>query len=670
MDNVKIGKLIAKRRKNRGLTQSQLAEKLGVSNKTVSKWETGAGLPDISLLIDLADALNISIDDLLKGNDIQEDTLTFEHSFKVEKTYYRKYLYDQYFCHRLYWIIDLCGVLMIMAGMAALPLNMYISQYITVLAKAALMLGIMMMSVPLFIMIYHIRIFKPFEVCYTLKNDRIIYLCDGEEITYDLQQFCLAEKKKFVYLTNGKKVLWLALDDIKEVKQYVQNKNIKAIKYRFAGKLFFAIVLTSAIILQSGYMIVLKNFGFEYIHDQYEVLMYLVILWAIAGLWMLMRKSVKHTLIYMMTSIMMIFLVNLLLKSNSSIHTITSFSPNFQHRVVLKYDTFHEDLSNYHYTYLCFAKKSDTVHISKMLDNKGYWLTDDCYMLTYRDFQQNQDVYVATFGDRGNGISYYSVTAALHGNWYQVDNDKSPFTLKVENGEITVKHDEKSVFSGDQIEQNGTLALTLYKNDHPQYVIALDENCYLEDNGLINKKGTITIFDLNDFSSGTLYCGTYKEDPQVQEEIDEEMRDSTVKLLNEMNEMLQDDPQLKNIENSYRLFKVETNSDDYFTVSKEAYLIHQSLFADDSLLDKGQINNIKIIAGDIKDFYVEMRMEETYTSHGETETGTLESHYRIKKGENCYLVANITYRMPGSVGLKPNDPVIERDTADDSSYAY
>lgn len=40
MDNVKIGKLIAKRRKNRGLTQSQLAEKLGVSNKTVSKWET------------------------------------------------------------------------------------------------------------------------------------------------------------------------------------------------------------------------------------------------------------------------------------------------------------------------------------------------------------------------------------------------------------------------------------------------------------------------------------------------------------------------------------------------------------------------------------------------------------------------------------------------------
>ena len=73
MDNIKIGKLIAKRRKQKGLTQSQLAEYLGVSNKTVSKWETGGGLPDISLLIDLADALSITIDDLLKGHDISKN---------------------------------------------------------------------------------------------------------------------------------------------------------------------------------------------------------------------------------------------------------------------------------------------------------------------------------------------------------------------------------------------------------------------------------------------------------------------------------------------------------------------------------------------------------------------------------------------------------------------
>lgn len=671
MDNVKIGKLIAKRRKNRGLTQSQLAETLGVSNKTVSKWETGAGLPDISLLIDLADALHISIDDLLKANDVQEDTFEFEHIFKIEKAYYRKYLYDQYFCHQTYWIMDLCAIMMILAGIAAFPLNVYVSEYMTLLAKVSLMLGIVLLSIPVLIMIYHIKIFHPVEVYYAFKNDKIIYLHDGEEITYDLQQFCLIKRKKFAYLKNDKKILWLALDDVATVKPFVQNDNPKTMKCRFLGKLFFAVVLASVIILQLGYTVVLKSFGFEYIHDQYEMLLYFVILWASVSLWMMIRKSGRQMLIYMITSIIVLFLINVLLKSNSSIHTIASFSPDFQHRAVLKYDSFHEDLSDYHYTYLCFAKKTETVHISKMIENKGYWLTNDCYLLTYRDLQQNQDVYVSTFGDRGNGISYYSVTAALQGNWYQTDNDKSPFTLKVENGKITVKHDETSVFSGNEIVQNGTIALTLYKNDHPQYVIALDENCYLEDNGILNKKGTITIVDLNDFSSGTLYCGTYKEDQEEQEEIDEKMRDSTVKLINEMNELLQDDPQLKNMENSYRLFKVETDSNDYFTVSKEAYFMHRTLFTDNSMMEKGQIINIKIIAGDIQDFYVEMSMEETVKGQGETETtGTIGAHYRIKKGKNCYLVANITYRMPGSIGLKENDPVIEKDTANDLNYAY
>lgn len=104
----------------------------------------------------------------------------------------------------------------------------------------------------------------------------------------------------------------------------------------------------------------------------------------------------------------------------------------------------------------------------------------------------------------------------MQGNWYQADNDKNPFTVIVENGKITVKHNETSVFTGNEIQQNGTIALTLYKNNHPQYVIVLDENCYLEDNGLVNKKGTITVFDVNDFLSGTLYCGTYKEDQEEQ----------------------------------------------------------------------------------------------------------------------------------------------------------
>ena len=67
MDNIQTGKLIAELRKKQGLTQQQLADKLNLSNKTISKWESGNGSPDISNLLVLAEALEISVDELLKG---------------------------------------------------------------------------------------------------------------------------------------------------------------------------------------------------------------------------------------------------------------------------------------------------------------------------------------------------------------------------------------------------------------------------------------------------------------------------------------------------------------------------------------------------------------------------------------------------------------------------
>ena len=76
MDNIQTGKLIAELRKKQGLTQQQLADKLNLSNKTISKWESGNGSPDISNLPVLAEVLGISVDELLKGelNNPEADT--------------------------------------------------------------------------------------------------------------------------------------------------------------------------------------------------------------------------------------------------------------------------------------------------------------------------------------------------------------------------------------------------------------------------------------------------------------------------------------------------------------------------------------------------------------------------------------------------------------------
>lgn len=67
MDLTKNGKLICALRKSKGLTQKQVADKLGIVSKTVSKWETGHGFPDISMLSALAELLDVSEKVLLKG---------------------------------------------------------------------------------------------------------------------------------------------------------------------------------------------------------------------------------------------------------------------------------------------------------------------------------------------------------------------------------------------------------------------------------------------------------------------------------------------------------------------------------------------------------------------------------------------------------------------------
>ena len=72
MDAEKVGKFISERRKAMNLTQNELAHKLHITDKAVSKWERGLSFPDISILIPLAEILNISLYDLLKGGSEDE----------------------------------------------------------------------------------------------------------------------------------------------------------------------------------------------------------------------------------------------------------------------------------------------------------------------------------------------------------------------------------------------------------------------------------------------------------------------------------------------------------------------------------------------------------------------------------------------------------------------
>lgn len=116
MENIRFGAFVAQLRKERGLTQKELADKLNVTDKAVSKWETGKGFPDVKLLEPLAQALGVSLVELMQGKLQETETLTVAEAGAVvsqamgqsEKTTARRYL-------RLFrWFLTaLCGLCLV-----------------------------------------------------------------------------------------------------------------------------------------------------------------------------------------------------------------------------------------------------------------------------------------------------------------------------------------------------------------------------------------------------------------------------------------------------------------------------------------------------------------------------------------------------------------------------
>ncbi len=107
VDQYVTGKIIKKLREERGMTQQQLADKLSVSDKSVSKWETGKGYPDITLIEPLARALGVSIIELLSGRDV----INNNRSFNMIKTkFYVCPLCGNVICSTGEAVISCCGI--------------------------------------------------------------------------------------------------------------------------------------------------------------------------------------------------------------------------------------------------------------------------------------------------------------------------------------------------------------------------------------------------------------------------------------------------------------------------------------------------------------------------------------------------------------------------------
>lgn len=139
MNQIKTGRFIAECRKQNNLTQMQLAEKLGITDKAISKWERGISMPDTSIMLDLCDILHITVNELLNGerinmenNQQKNEQLLLEMARELEKK-------NRTIWHSM-WTVMAVSVIALLGGIiiAALLIPEGIWQAITILGICVL----------------------------------------------------------------------------------------------------------------------------------------------------------------------------------------------------------------------------------------------------------------------------------------------------------------------------------------------------------------------------------------------------------------------------------------------------------------------------------------------------------------------------------------------------
>ncbi|MBR3840396.1 MAG: helix-turn-helix transcriptional regulator [Erysipelotrichales bacterium] len=142
MDTVKIGRFLAQLRKEKSLTQEQLAEELGVNNKTISRWETGNYMPPVEMLLELSKFYDVSINEILCGerlssedfkekaeSNLKEVLSESKFSIKEKKEYFKKKWQREHFLEHC--LVVFVYIIMFIVG---INFNKYICTFISLLA--------------------------------------------------------------------------------------------------------------------------------------------------------------------------------------------------------------------------------------------------------------------------------------------------------------------------------------------------------------------------------------------------------------------------------------------------------------------------------------------------------------------------------------------------------
>ena len=393
MDNLKFGSFIKKLRKEKNMTQKELAEKIGLTDKAISKWERGLSFPDITMLSILAQVFDVEVSEILNGERGKEKISKEDIEKRIEEA---------------------------------------------------------------------------------------------------IQKVTLKKEKN--------------------------ERRIKILKSTVG--IISCVLFAFTFLLQMGYVFLLKPRSYEYISD---ILFYIVneIIIITLGLIFLTLVNIKKNFIKNIITyvfLLVFTIINMAFMINNGFENkwIVEFSKDFSNELVLKRNNKTGEITYYKNTKILFAKDKEIFTNEVESPIKTQWLTNDICSITYKNKDGNLEEFVATYGDRGNGISYYYVANTIIGSWQSFSQYGKETKVTVDSKGITIKKDEKEeLFSYENCKQYGTIAIVLYKNDVPCYVIALNKDCKLDEKtDIIKKGGTITLCEvsMDKTKAEILECSNHKNE--------------------------------------------------------------------------------------------------------------------------------------------------------------
>ncbi|MBR3119022.1 hypothetical protein [Oceanobacillus profundus] len=244
--------------------------------------------------------------------------------------------------------------------------------------------------------------------------------------------------------------------------------------------------------MQIGYLVLHERFQVEYVDNRLFYIINIVCLVCLTLAILLLLQSTRKfiMIISSISALLIIGHVFLLISSNNEIKNITSISPDWKHVLSIKENMESGEAIYYRSYYGILARPKEVLPEQTIGEYQVEWLAEDVGAVTYKAANNTTQQFIATYGDRGSGISYYYVGAQTHGNW-QGDNVE---LVSGPEGITVTENGEAEIFQWDDIHQFGTLAIVLKKNGEAAWTIALHENFQVDTGTIEANDGNILLY--------------------------------------------------------------------------------------------------------------------------------------------------------------------------------